>query len=39
MLEMIFSFVESILSGAGASPESQGIVAQVFDFILSLFGM
>ncbi len=38
MLEMIFAFVESILGGAGADPEAAGVVAQIFDFILSIFG-
>ena len=38
MLATIFEFVMGILGGAGASPESQNIVGQVFDFILSIFG-
>lgn len=38
MLEAIFAFVEAILGFANASPDSQGIVAQIFDFILSIFG-
>lgn len=38
MLAAIFEFVQGILGGAGASPESQGIVGQVFDFILGIFG-
>ncbi len=38
MLASIFAFVESILGSAGADPEAAGIVAQVFDFILGIFG-
>lgn len=38
MLESIFALVESILGSAGADPEAQGIVAQVFAAILSFFG-
>ena len=38
MLAAIFAFVESILGSAGANPESQGIVSQIFDFILGIFG-
>lgn len=37
VLDAIFAFVESILGGAGADPEATNIVAQVFDFVLSLF--
>ena len=39
MLASIFEMVMGILGGAGADPEAQGIVAQVFDFVLSIFGM
>lgn len=34
----IFEFVMGILGNAGASGEAQGIVGQIFDFILSIFG-
>ncbi len=37
MLDAIFAFVESILGGAGTDPEATNIVAQVFDFVLSIF--
>ncbi len=36
MLESIFAFVESILGFANASPDSQGIVGMIFDFILGI---
>ncbi len=39
MLASIFEMVKEILGIAGADPEAQGIVAQVFDFVLSIFGM
>jgi hypothetical protein len=38
MLAEIFAFVESILGIAGADPEAQSIVAQVFEAILGLLG-
>ena len=38
MLAQIFELVMSILGGAGADPEAQNIVAQVFEAILGLFG-
>ncbi len=38
MLSSIFEFVLGILGGAGADPEAQNIVGQVFDFILGIFG-
>ncbi len=38
MLESIFAFVESILAGAGVGGDASGIVAQVFEFILGIFG-
>ena len=38
MLEAIFTLVQSILGSSGTSPEAQGIVAQVFEFILGIFG-
>lgn len=38
MLAQILAFVESILGIAGADPEAQGIVAQVFEAILGLLG-
>lgn len=37
MLAQIFEFVMGILGGAGADPEAQNIVGQIFDFILGLF--
>lgn len=37
MLPQIFEFVMGILGSAGADPEAQNIVAQVFEFILSIF--
>ncbi len=39
MLATIFEFVMGILGSAGADPEATGIVGQIFDFILSIFGM
>lgn len=38
MLAGIFEFILGILGSAGADPEAQGIVAQVFDLVLSFFG-
>ena len=38
MLETIFELVKGILGIAGADPEAQSIVAQVFDLVLSFFG-
>lgn len=38
MLASIFEFVMGILGGAGTDPEATGIVGQVFDFVLSIFG-
>lgn len=38
MLESIFAFVESILTGAGVEMPSMDIVTQIFDFILGIFG-
>ncbi len=38
MLANIFEMVKGILEIAGADPEAQGIVAQVFEFVLSIFG-
>ena len=37
MLSQIFEFVMGILGSAGAGPEAQSIVQQVFDFVLSFF--
>lgn len=36
MLASIFEFVKAILGIAGADPESQGIVSEIFDLILGL---
>ena len=38
MLESIFELVKGILGIAGADPEAQSIVSQVFDLLLSFFG-
>ncbi len=37
MLASIFEFVSSILGIAGADPEAQNIVSEIFNFILGLF--
>ena len=37
-MESIFELVKGILGVAGADPEAQSIVAQVFDLILKFFG-
>ncbi len=37
-MAQIFEFVMGILGFAGAGEEATGIVGQVFDFILGLFG-
>ena len=39
MLSSIFQFVMDILGISGTDPEATGIVSQVFDSILALFGM
>ena len=39
MLASIFELVKGILGIAGADPEAQGIVSQVFDLVLGFLGM